>query len=603
MVNLTTFVHFFLTRLATILNLIMSPLMRPIILTTLAVLIIPLDALAAFTASVNRTSIASHESLELTLRTDESTSASPDLAPLDRDFDVLGTRQQQTTRIINGRSTYARDWVITLMPKQQGNLIIPAIALGDQQSQPISITVSNDSADTATTGPLLMRAEVSSESVYVQQELLLSVQILFSIPLYDDNRLSALDISDALVQQLGETRKFDTVIDGVRYQGFELKYAIHPQTAGELTIPSLTFSGVAADTRDPFISGIFSSSGKPVQTRSPEIQVTVKPRPDNYPANDPWLPARQLTIEEQWSQPLNNLKVGDAITRTITVTADGLSAAQLPPILMPQPQGVNSYPDKSNTQDRETLKGIQGQRTDSIAMIPTQPGKITLPAIDYPWFDTDSGEVRIATIAAIEIDVAPAPQTATLSAPAPVATSVQCPPAVECPTPNIDRPLWQTAAPWQGLSALFALLWLGTLGLWWAKTRLAETRLAKTRAALGNEREPAPPTLPSESAAFSRLEAACKQGDGQQALDALKNWSRVFWQNEQLTSLTQCLDQCNSTELNAVCNQILSARYGVQPATTDLMPLLNDLLAACSAIRHQRTTRDNDQRLNKLYPH
>ena len=592
MVNLTTFVHFFLTRLATILNLMMSSLMRPIILTTLAVLIIPLDALAAFTASVDRTAIASHESLELTLRTDESTSASPDLTPLAQDFDVLGTRQQQTTRIINGRSTYARDWVITLVPKQQGNLTIPAIALGDQQSQPISITVSNDPTDTATTGPLLMRAEVSSESVYVQQELLLSVQILFSIPLYDDNRLSALDISDALVQQLGETRKFDTVIDGVRYQGFELKYAIHPQTAGELTIPSLTFSGVAADTRDPFISGIFSSSGKPVQTRSPEIQVTVKPRPDNYPANDPWLPARQLTIEEHWSQPLNNLKVGDAITRTITVTADGLSAAQLPPILMPQPQGVNSYPDKSNTQDRETLKGIQGQRTDSIAMIPTQPGKITLPAIDYPWFDTDSGEVRIATIAALEIDVVPAPQTATLSAPAPVAAPAQCPPAVECPTLNIDRPLWQTATPWQGLSALFALLWLVTLGLWRAKAK-AEPK---------HDQEPAP-SLPSESVAFSRLEAACKQADGQQALDELKNWSRIFWQNEQLTSLAQCLDQCNSTELNAACNQILSARYGAQAATTDLTPLLNDLLEACRAIRRQRTTRDNDQTLDKLYPH
>ena len=597
MVNPITIYRFFLSRFATTRHVSLTRItankaaltahLRQAFLTTLLVFITPLSTHAAFTASVDRTTIASHESLELTLRTDESTKVSPDLGTLAESFDLLGIRQQQSTRIVNGRSSYARDWIVTIMPRKQGKLTIPAISLGDQQTQPITITVRDDNVETTATGPLLMTAEVSSKSIYVQQELLLSVQILFSMPLYDDNRLSALDISDALVQQLGETRKFDTVIDGVRYQGFELKYAIHPQTAGELTIPSLTFSGVAADPRESFIGGIFSSSGRPVQARSPEIEVTVKPRPDNFPANEPWLPARQLTIEEQWSQPLSNLKVGDAITRTITVTADGLSAAQLPPILMPQPRGVNSYPDKSNTQDRDTLKGIQGQRTDSIAMIPTQPGKITLPAIDYPWFDTDSGEVRMATIPAIDIDVAPAPQTTTLATSTPVATPAQCPPTVECPTPG-DRPLWQTAAPWQGLSTLFALLWLITLGLWRAKVRT------------GHDQQPTS-SEPSEATAFSRLEAACKQGDGQQALDELKNWSRVFWQNEQLASLSQCLKQNNSTALSNACNQILSARYGTKPATTDVTPFLNDLLEACRTIRHRQKSR-SDEPLGDLYP-
>ena len=585
MVNLTTCYRFFLRRIATTLNVIMNPLdLRLTILTTLVVFITPLSAYAAFTASVDRTTIASHESLELTLRTDESTNASPDLASLAENFDLLGTRQQQRTQYTNGRSSYARDWIITLVPKKQGKLTIPAITLGDQQTQPITITVSEDNSDATATGPLLMRAEVSSESVYVQQELLLSVQILFSMPLYDDNRLSSLDISDALVQQLGETRKFDTIIDGVRYQGFELKYAIHPQTAGQLIIPSLTFSGVAADPREPFIGGIFSSSGRPVQARSPEIEVTVKPRPDNFPASEPWLPARQLTIAEQWSQPLNNLKVGDAITRTITVTANGLSAAQLPPILMPQPEGVNSYPDKSNTQDRDTLKGIQGQRTDSIAMIPTQPGKITLPAINYPWFDTDSGEVRMATIAAIDIDVAPAAQTATLTTP--VAAPAQCPPTVECPIQG-DRPL--SALPWQGLSALFALLWLGTLGLWRARAKPTQNQQTA-------------PSEPSEATAFNRLEAACKQGDEQLALAELKNWSRVFWQNEQLISLGQCLELHNSSELSSACNRLLSARYGAKPDATDVPPILHDLLEACRTIRHRQKGRDDDQPLGNLYP-
>ncbi|WBA86259.1 BatD family protein [Endozoicomonas sp. GU-1] len=96
-----------------------------LMLTALISLSASMVANAAFTASVNRTSLASHETLELTLRTDESSSDAPDLKPLEWSFDILGTRQQNKTSIINGKREFTRDWVVTLAPKQQGTLVIP----------------------------------------------------------------------------------------------------------------------------------------------------------------------------------------------------------------------------------------------------------------------------------------------------------------------------------------------------------------------------------------------------------------------------------------------------------------------------------------------
>ena len=572
-------------------------------------LITPLMANAAFTASVNRTVIASHETLELTLRTDVNNSDAPDLSPLEWSFDVLGTRQQSQTSIINGKREYARDWVITLVPKQQGNVVIPPIKLGDQQSEPISITVRDTATDDSgsDTSPLFMKAEVSSESIYVQQELIFTLQIFFSVQLYDDNRLSALGIDDTLIQQLGETQKFDTIIDGIRYRGFELKYSIHPQAVGEMVIPSLTFTGVAAEPRDPFGS-IFSNGGKPVIARSPEIRIEVKPKPDNYPVKETWLPARNLTIEETWSQPLNTLKVGDAITRTITVEADGLSAAQLPPILMPQPEGVNSYPDKSGTEDRETLNGIQGQRTDSIAMIPTHSGTITLPEVEYSWFDTTSGETRVSTLPATTIHVAEDPNAKAQTPPL-ITTPAESEEhkATECPEPVIasNEPdhtsirLWFSIGFWQCLTGLFALLWLVTLGIWLRKS--SARKPANSHEKIVDDYHPSQ-NQAQEAAAFVHLETACQQKNARQALNELQNWSRFHLRNEKLASLSDCLNQLGSSELKASCNALEGSLYSAEPGVADIHALLNTLLEECRRIRNEKTEKGSDQELGNLYP-
>lgn len=578
-----------------------------LLLTLFFSIAMPMETQAAFTASVSQTSLAGHETIELTLHTDEKSSNAPDLKPLEWSFVILGTRQHSQTSIINGNSKFTRDWVVTLAPKQQGTLIIPPIKLGDQQTAPITITVSDKKADYSSDdiGPILMKSKVSSESVYVQQELIFTLQILFSIQLYDDNRLSAMDISDALIQQLGETRNLDTTIDGIRYRGFELKYSIHPQSAGEMIIPSLTFTGIATASRDPFGS-FFSSGGKPVIARSPEIKIEVKPRPENYPTDETWLPARNLSIEEKWSQPLDSLKVGDAITRTITVVADGLSAAQIPTVLITQPEGVNSYPDKSSTEDRKTVNGVQGQHTDSIAMIPTRPGKITLPAIEYVWFDTKSGEIKTSRLPETEIDVKAEPNTNAFTQP--VIASHSANKTVECQAPSSSAPdtttdlgstqFWRTPVFWQCSTIIFALLWLVTLGLWRFKTNSIRTiqQTSKT----DNLHQPS--GYSSEAEAFSQLEAACHQEDIRLTLSELKNWCRLRLNNEQLNSLTDCINQLGSEELNSICNQLSARLYGSQTGEADTKELLATLLKICSKLRGQSSDRKRDQQLDRLYP-
>ena len=573
------------------------------LLTGLMVLLLSVinPANANFEAILDQSIIASHDTFELTLRSDVDSSSAPDLSPLQKDFEILGTRQSRQVRIINGQSESWRDWVITLMPKQAGDLMIPSLALGSERSQPLMISIRDnlDDGSGSNASPVFMLAEVNSEDVYVQQEIVFTLQILYRVQLYDDSRLTPLAIDDAIVKQLGETRKFETVVENTRYRVFELVYSIHPQQVGELDIPSLTFNGTTVDNRDPFAGSFFSNTGKPIVARSPRIRVDVKPRPDDFKGNA-WLPARNLSIRENWSHSPDKLEVGDAITRTITIEADGLSSVQLPPVTLVKPEGMNSYPDKSSTNDEETPNGVRGSRTDAIAMIPTRAGNIKLPAIRYSWFDTESQQTRAAEIPERTLNVAPSANAAALAqsvAPALTLNNESSNESVDCSMPEISEPVSKDHSHWHWylITLTLLLLWLGTAGFWWY-TRNNPVKKSRTRSI--SETPVAGASSLSENKAFMRFEAACSKSNPQQVRDSLKGWCLTLLSDKNLTTMAQCLEHLDSEPLKRLCQQLDSYLYS---GGTELIDF-KELLSVCSSLRKQQSPKDNPQDLNDIYP-
>ena len=477
---------------------------------------------------------------------------------------------------------------------------IPSLALGSERSQPLSISVRDnlDDGSGSNTSPVFMLAEVNSEDVYVQQEIVFTLQILYRVQLYDDSRLTPLAIDNAIVKQLGETRKFETVVENTRYRVFELVYSIHPQEVGELEIPSLTFNGVAVDGRDPFAGSFFSNGGKPIVSRSPRIYIDVKPRPDNFKGNS-WLPARNLVIGENWSNSPDKLEVGDAVTRTITIEADGLSSVQLPPVTLVKPEGMNSYPDKSSTNDEETVSGVRGSRTDAIAMIPTRAGNIKLPAIRYTWFDTENQQTRVAEIPERTLNVAPSSSATALAqsvAPAPIEQNTSSDNSLDCNIPEMiheesDHSHWR----WYLITIVLLLLWLGTAGFWWY------TRNNPVQKSTKNPEKSSPATDTSslsENKAFMRLEVACSKGNPQQIRDSLKGWCLALLSDKHFSTMAECLEHLDSEPLKQLCQQLDRYLYSGGAELIDF----KELLSVCSSLRKQRSSKDNSQDLNDIYP-
>ena len=457
---------------------------------------------ANLVASVDRSRLNSGETVELTVESSDVTQfGKPDLTPLDAQFEVSGTRQINQLTTLGGDNHATTRWIITLLPKENGSVVIPPLQVGELKTQPITLqVVETTSKDTAAElAPVFIEANLDQNAVYVQAQALLTVRVYHSVSLYDDSSLTPLQIPDARIEQLGESRTYEKVINSIRHGVIETRYAIYPQHSGALVIPAQTFSATLVESRPPQENTLQGTKpGKLIHVSSAELALTVKPKPAIYPADAPWLPARSLSVTEGWNPEPEHVQVGDSLTRSLTVKAEGLSSAQLPALPSSDINGLRRYPDQPVLGNQNNDRGLIGSREDREALVPTRAGAIELPAVDVVWWNTHEDHLERTTLPARTLQVATNPSL--------VVDTPATPTVITAPD---DERLWL----WQLSTLILACTTLLGFGLWWrARRQPAVQRAAQTG--------PSPRTL------LDDLKRATQANDPQATRQALDAWAR-----------------------------------------------------------------------------
>ena len=457
---------------------------------------------AELTASVDRSRLNSGETVELTLETSDVTQfGKPDLTALETLFEVRGTRQVNQLNTLNGDNRATTRWIITLLPKENGSVVIPPLQLGDAQSQPITVQVveSDTRENQNSLDPVFIEASLDQSSVYVQAQAILTLRIYHSVSLYDDSSLTPLQIADARIEQLGDTRTYEKDLNGVRHGVIEMRYAIYPQHSGLLTITPQTFSATLVDTQpsqDANAQG--PKPGKLMRVSSAEIPLTVKPKPLTYPVDAPWLPARSLSLSESWNPEPEHTQVGDSMTRSLTLKVEGLASSQLPALPATEVNGLRRYPDQPVLSNQSTDRGIVGSREEREALVPSRSGAIELPTVDVVWWNTFEDHLEHSSLPARTLQVANNPS---LQVDTPAGT-------LQVSAVDNDVLWW-----WKLSTLILACTTLLGFGLWWrARWQPAVHRAAQTG--------PSPRTLMDD------IKRASQANDPQATRQALDAWAR-----------------------------------------------------------------------------
>ncbi len=498
----------------------------------LALLLAAGVAQAAVTASVDRNRISVSDSLVLTLRATEGEAVEDtSLDALALDFDVVSTGTSTRMSITNGRTERTTELQVVLLPRRSGELLIPPLMVDGNRTREIPVLVSDAPAGLDNSRDVFVESEVDRDSVYVQSQLIHTFRIYEAVDLSDRGR-SELKLEEAVVEELdGST--FQRVIEGRAYRVYEVRHAIFPQKSGTLTIPSLSFNA-----RKPAVRRSMFARGELVRRRSDPIIVEVKPVPASWP-DAPWIPAAGLKLEESWSTLPDRLEIGDSVTRTITVIAEGIDGSQLPPVTQAEIPGIKMYPDQPRSENTRNNDGVTGIGINSTALLITEPGEFLLPPVRVPWWDTNSNTLRYAEIPAKQIRVA-----GTVAAEP--ATGIEATTATATPAADpVEEPLslWM----WSTLAALLG--WLGTTSwlLW---------RMRRGRPAAPVQEEDA-----REAELFRACLAACNSNQPRQARSALQDWGRRYFDDASPPTLQLLQQRLDSEELGPALEALERSLY------------------------------------------
>jgi hypothetical protein len=500
----------------------------------------------SFTASVDRSTVAEQETLQLKLTYEPQIMiGSPDLSALKQDFDIVqGPGRVNSYRSYNGQSQSQTEWTLMLAPRHTGQLQIPAITFKGQTSNPITITVNQQSSQVQQQNgqDAFFDIQVDPQPVYYVQGQILYTEKLYYRVNHQDPTLSDLQVEDARVEALGDARQYISVINGERVGVYERRYAIYPEKAGKLVIPGQRFQAVASSRSNPYDR--WTTRQNMLSAVSRPIELDVAPMPASYPAL-PWLPAKNLTLTDQFSADPQHWTVGEAVTRTISIHTDGLSASQ---IVLPQPalpEGLKRYPDQPDIKDQDTDEGVSGDYKLAVALVPTQPGSLTLPELTIAWWNTSTNELEYARLPERTYQVSAANgamangatanegATRTVNGAASDNPSNSSSAATASPAAmtagtsgNDNRATDHNTRFWLIIRLVLLLTNLATLMLWWRSRNQTDVSL-KT--------EPHQKTATNLADSWQALRRACQQGNPQEVRTRLLEWSRLALQPAPVT--------------------------------------------------------------------
>ena len=357
---------------------------------------------AAINAVVDKNNIQNGETITLTIDMTDVDS-DPDLSVLNNDFEIVGSSRSSQTSIVNFKSTTSSSLILQLNPKKTGKLIIPSISVGNNKTQPITINVDQSSANNnpnnsartnENSSDIYFEASLDSHKTYVNVPVKLKLKVLIGTQVGNLTIMPSTQ-ADISIDKFGENKQYTAIINGRNYNILEVQYLVTPKNTGLIKIKPLQLSGVK-QTIDNDTFGFFSIPNyKQFKLSSKELSLNVNAVPSSLSSNI--ILASNVKVHDEWSIKDLNVKIGEPITRIVTVETKGASSSSIPNISLNYPHNFNAYNDKPQIVDNKSNE-IMGTKIFKFVYIPQTSGDVIFPEDTLQWLNISNGKVQTISL-------------------------------------------------------------------------------------------------------------------------------------------------------------------------------------------------------------
>ncbi|MBB5861522.1 BatD family protein [Xanthomonas arboricola] len=421
-------------------------------------------------AWLDRDSANAGDVVMLNIETDQR-GVDPDYTPLRNDFALGAKSANQQMQVTNGSVTVRALFGAVLTPRKSGELIVPAIRVGNERTEPLRLQVGASASDAGSSASgaaaaaqgnedAFVQTQVDDPQPYVQQSVGVVVRLYFATQLASGELdLEAPD--GASLQRIGDDVSSVKVLNNRQYNVVERRYLLVPERSGRLVLPSARFNGRSVGG---FFDDYFGRGNGELSARSASIPLQVRAQPANAP--QPWLPLRSLQL--RYTTTPQRATAGEAAQLVVEASARGATQAQFPELPTPSVPDAQVFAEPPQYEERFVDGSPQLRLTRRYSIVPNRAGPLVVPGLQVAWWDVGAAAAKTAALPDLTLDVAAG--SGAFAAPAPAPTPAANPsPDNAAPTAAAGTLSLQQAAatqrPWGWIAAAigFALLWIATL--------------------------------------------------------------------------------------------------------------------------------------------
>lgn len=322
---------------------------------------------------------------------------------------------------------------------------------------------------------------VQAEKIWPGQRLILYITLYTTTSFSGSTRFELPNVSGMLIMENEDRPLLGTEkIDGVSYIFKRHEIALFPLRSGSLTMPAFTVEFGFRGEKGKVVDQSFTSR---------QLQFSVLEIPGADPQK-PLITTANIQVKDQWNPEPGKTKVGDALIRTITMTADDLPGMAFPPLNIEKIDGLGVYRKQPRVNDQMERGAFTGRRIETVTYVCEKEGKFTLPGMSINWWNPKNEELKEIKLKPVTLEVATNPFFETEDQPG----------ANQQSSGNF---FWEPA----GIAML--VLAVAIIGLLWL------LRLKKQQAS---------PLEPSEADLFKQFHRASTAGDAAKTMQALMRW-------------------------------------------------------------------------------
>lgn len=165
---------------------------------------------------------------------------------------------------------------------------------------------------------------------------------------------------------------------------------VYPQASGNYEIPPVAVDIQVTTEDGRVIKKTLMSDAVKFSAALPDAALTKE---------TPWVTSADVQVDQTWSQSADSIKVGDVITRKVTIKAADSMAILLPDMLKTSnTDQIRVYPDPSQLQDTYNRGEYFASRVESETYLVQDGGTLQLPALEILVWDPTTQSLETKTL-------------------------------------------------------------------------------------------------------------------------------------------------------------------------------------------------------------